>query len=79
MVDCQNQDNPLKNQNQRYEARVGFPGYEARVGFPAPYQGDFKRKCVSSVEDLPHIFLKPVKIDQEPARNEVEGRPGGDK
>ena len=39
--------NPLKNQNQRYEARVGFPGYEARVGFPAPYQGDFKKQCVS--------------------------------
>ena len=22
-----------QNQNQRYEARVGFPGYQARVGF----------------------------------------------
>ena len=28
--------NPLKNQR-----------YEARMGCPAPYQGDFKRKCVS--------------------------------
>ncbi|MYA54728.1 hypothetical protein F4X88_00400 [Candidatus Poribacteria bacterium] len=27
---------------------MDFPGYEvSRVGFPAPYQGDFKRKCVS--------------------------------
>ena len=28
--------NPLKNQR-----------YEARMGFPAPYQGDFKKQCVS--------------------------------
>jgi hypothetical protein len=33
-----------------YEARMGFPGYEAHMGFPAPYQGDFKRKCVSPIK-----------------------------
>ena len=25
------------NQNQRYEARVGFPGYECRVAFPGVF------------------------------------------
>ena len=37
-----------QNQNQRYEARVGFPGYEGspygipRMAFPAPLSGGQK-------------------------------------
>ncbi|MCY3724923.1 MAG: hypothetical protein OXG97_22120, partial [Candidatus Poribacteria bacterium] len=57
----------LKNQNQRYEVRMDFPGYEVRmdfpgyevshVGFPAPYQGDFKRKCVSPTYIIANKYL----------------------
>ena len=31
--------NPLKNQNQRYEARMGFTGYECLNGIPRPLSG----------------------------------------
>ena len=42
--------NPLKNQR-----------YECRMAFPAPYQGDFKKQCISpaSIENLSnHTIVK---------------------
>ena len=42
--------NSLKNQNQRYEVRMDFPGYEGfAYGIPVPYQGNLSTKCVRPI------------------------------
>ncbi len=43
---------PGMNANQRYE---GSPYGIPRMAFPAPYQGDFKRECVSPIINRPSL------------------------